>query len=375
MTNLSATSSNLRSWQLGLLAVGVCALAASRLSAGTDVRQFLQCWLVGFLFVWEVSVGCLGMLMVYHLTGGNWGRAASSVFAAGAGLLPLVALAYVPIWLGVDQLFPWTGEAAANDPLLVHKAPYLNEQAFQTRTVVYFTVWIFTYLSLAPFRSHSSSEASSEVRMPRRSALGLVLLVVSVSFAAMDWGMSLEPHWFSSIYGAIFVAGGMVTAMAVSVVGAGALRLSNRVPGVGRKRIRRDLGSLMLAMLVVWIYFSFSQYLIIWSADLPEENFWYLHRGRFGWQYFALIVFLLHFVIPFALLPSQFVREHPQALASVAGLILVGEALHMVWMIAPAFYERVSEIPWIMPTTVVGMASLWGAVWLFALNRSQPSLG
>jgi hypothetical protein len=248
---------------------------------------------------------------------------------------------------------------------------YLNKESFWMRAVIYFGVWLITWRLLMPTRSVVRAGDDQEVRFPQRGAVGLILLIVAASFAAIDWGMSLEPHWFSAIYGALYVVGGAVTAMAVACIAVAALGVSAHVPGVSHKRIRGDLGSLLLAMLMVWTYFSFSQFLIIWSADLPEESVWYLARQKNGWQWMALLLVVSHFILPFVLLLSQNVRTHPRSLTLVAQLLLGSHAVYIVWMIAPAFYESVRDVPWTAVASLVGMANLWGAAWLFLLERRK----
>lgn len=374
MSRQRAASTNLRTLQLRLLGVGVVALVASRLAAGVELADFYRGWLIGFLPCWVATVGCLGMLMLHHLMGGNWGRAARPALEAGAATVPFVALGFLPIALHLGEIFPWAAAAASDDPLLAKKLVYLNDQAFWTRAAIYFGLWAVSSAIFVPMKPSSNSDGEKQNLKPQTGAIGLILLVVSVSFAAIDWGMSLEPHWFSAIYGAQFVAGGAVVALAVAILAVAVLRLGNPVHGVGHKQLRSDLGSLLLAMLMIWMYFSFSQFLIIWSANLPEENVWYLARGRGGWQLLAVLVVLLHFVVPFALLMSQDVRRDPRTLAGVAGLILVAHTAYLLWTIAPAFYASIADIPWTAYATLLGIFSLWGASWLTLLGRRQTRI-
>jgi hypothetical protein len=369
MTRTRSTTESRRGWQLRLLGVGIVALVVSWLVLGSHTEDFHRGWLIGFLPCWEVTIGCLGLLMLHHLMGGNWGRAARPALEAGAGMLPVVAIGFVPIALNLEPIFPWMSESAAEDPILASKLVYLNGESFWIRAVVYFGVWLVTWRMLMPIRPVVRSDDDPEIRYPQRGALGLILLIVAASFAAIDWGMSLEPHWFSAIYGAIFVAGGAITAMSLAAIAVAELGVSNRVPNVARKRIRGDLGSLMLAMLMVWTYFAFSQFIIIWSADLPEESVWYLARQQGGWRIVAMLVVAAHFIVPFALLLSQDVRTHPRLLARTAQLLLAAHVAYLVWVIAPAFYPAVSDVPLTALASLVGMISLWGAGWLFLLDR------
>lgn len=368
MSGRTLTTST-RPWQIGLLAAGLAALVICRFVTMNDDVAFYRGWLAGYLACWEATVGCLGLLMLHHLMGGNWGRGARGVFDAGADLLPLTALMFVPIALNVETIFPWAGEAAAHDPLLEKKAAFLNEQAFLIRAGVYYAIFALCLAMVIPARGRLDPRSGREALFPRRGALGLVLVIFAVSFGAVDWGMTLEPHWFSAIYGGLYVIGAAVCGMALAIIAVAWLRRGRIVAGVARKRIRNDLGSLLLAMLMIWAYFGFSQYLIIWSADLPEENFWYLKRAEQGWQLLAILIVAFHFVGPFAALVAQDTREHPTGLTTVAATVLVAHALHLAWLIYPAFYDSVADVPWTLPVMMAGQIAVWGAAWLALLER------
>lgn len=373
MSGRTLPSTSTRSWQIGLLAGGLAALVICRFVTMSDDAAFYRGWLVGYLACWEATVGCLGILMLHHLMGGNWGRGSRGVFDAGADLLPLTALMFVPIALNVEQIFPWAGEEAAHDPLLQKKAAFLNEQAFLIRAGIYYAVFAVCLAMVIPARGRLDPRTQQEALFPRRGALGLMLIILAVSFGAVDWGMTLEPHWFSAIYGGLYVIGGAVVAMALAILAVAWLRRGRSVPGVARKRVRNDLGSLLLAMLMIWAYFGFSQYLIIWSADLPEENFWYLKRGEQGWQLLVILILAFHFASPFAALVTQDTREHPTGLTAVAVTVLIAHALHLVWLIAPAFYDAVTDVPWTLPVTMAGQLAIWGAGWLALLERRSTT--
>jgi len=373
MTFITTSPAWFRQWQLGLLAVGGIGLTICGLGGSNNQLDFLYAWLIGYLVVWEASVGCLSILMLYHLTDGRWGRAARPALETGASLLPIVALGFLPIGFQTDSLYSWAGDQAATDPLIASKAAYLNVGDFRLRALIYFAVLIICYLLLVwPGRRKDTSD-EHQFLYPRRGAIGLILLIIISTFAAIDWAMSLEPHWFSSMYGAVYVVSSATVAMALSVFAVSMFPQAAVVAGSSSATVRGDMGSLLLAMLMVWAYFSFSQFLIIWSANLPEENIWYLSRAKGGWQYFTLLIVLVGFVIPFFALLSIEVKRHPRRLAVVAGMIVLAQILHIFWMVAPARYSAVSEVPWQIPVTIVAMPSLWLGLWLSLLQRKLTS--
>lgn len=372
MSSVSPASSTLRKWQIGLFVVGLLGLALCALTVGEDATPFNYAWLVGFLVIWEASLGSLGMLMLHHLAGGRWGRAARPALEVGTSLLPVSALAFLPIAMRADSFYPWAGSEAFDDPILAGKAVYLNVEDFRIRAAFYFAVWLVAWLLLAP--PWRRTRTDNPPVYPRLSALGLVLLVLTASFAAIDWVMSLEPHWFSSIYGAIYVISSAALAMALSVFAVSIYPGFTLGLGTHSASVRADLGSLLLAMLMVWAYFTFSQFLIIWSADLPEENFWYLKRTTGGWELFPVLIVLAGFFLPFFSLLSVYVKHHPWMLAAVALLIVVAQVAHIIWMVAPATYAALSDMPWQIPLAALAMPCVWAGFWLVFLNRRPEIL-
>ncbi len=322
------------------LVVGVVALSACVGGALLDPAQFFQAYLVGYLFWVGIALGCLGLVMLHHLVGGGWGFLIRRLLEAGIRTFPLLALLFVPVLVGMHELYVWThADLVASDEILLHKRPYLNIPFFVVRTAIYFLIWIGAghFLSRWSLEQDRTGDASLTRRMQTLSGPGLVVFGLSVTFASIDWVMSLEPHWFSTIYGMIFIIGQALAALALSIVWV--VGLSDREPlsEVMSPRYLRDLGTLMFAFVMLWAYVSFSQYLIIWSGNLAEEVPWYLQRTAGAWGWIALMVVLFHFALPFSLLLSRHVKRRAKVLTTIAGGMLLMRLVDLFWYVVPAF--------------------------------------
>jgi len=267
--------------QRSALLVAGAAGAILAIGGFLDLEQLLRSYLVSFVFWTGIALGCLALVMLQHLTGGAWGIAIRRILEAGASVLPWMALLFLPIALGLPKLYLWAQPAAvAADPILRHKVPYLNVPFFLARTAVYFGIWSGWALLLR--RLSLEQDRTGDARLSRKLQLlsgpGIVLYVLTMTFASVDWIMSLEPHWFSTIYGALLVAGQGLGAFAAAITGLLLLARVAPMREAATRKVLHDLGKLLLAFVMVWAYFSFSQFLIIWAGNLPEETPWYVRR-------------------------------------------------------------------------------------------------
>jgi hypothetical protein len=296
-------------------------------------------------------------------------------------LLPLAAL-FLPVAFGMAYLYPWANPATF-DPqalgydgklaaLLQHKAGYLNVTAFWVRTAVYFAIWLScTFLLLRwSIQQERAYDRSVDVLCQRLSAIGLVFYGLTVTFAAVDWTMSLEPSWYSTIYPVLFGVSQLLSAFAFTV--ALIMLLSDRPPfsQLLTPKLYRDLGSLLFAFLLLWAYMSISQLLLIWSGNLREEIPWYLRRSREGWQWVAGALAVFHFALPFFLLLFRGVKQNPRIMIGVAALILVMQALDIFWWVEPAFTHTGYAPFWLFDlAALVGLGGVWLALFLHQLRR------
>lgn len=348
------------------LGVGLALLAVCLVAGLMYPQSFFQAYLYGYLFWWTASMGCLGLTLLHNLTGGHWGMAIRPFLHAGLKTVLLAAVLFLPLLFGLSRIYDWAHyerfdeQLAQTDPILAGKVDYyLNSTFFIWRAIGYFAIW---FVAAAIARRGSR----------RPSAISLTILILAVSFAAVDWAMSLEPHWFSTMYGALYVAGGAVAAMALSIVFLGNLVPAGAESETYTADVFNDLGNLLLAFVMIWTYFSFSQFLIIWSGNLPEENVWYLRRAESGWLTLAIVIALLHFVVPFLLLLSRDIKRNPKLIAAVAGGLLVMRAVDLMWVVAPSFSEHGVLALVLDVLALLGIGGLWIAVFCWSLRPPEP---
>ena len=351
-------SKDLQSYQWRALITGAVALALCAVGALWSPQQFFQSYLVGYVFWTGVALGCLSIAILHDLVGGGWGDGIRRLLESGARTLPLMLLLVVPIALGMRSLYIRAQPAkVAADHLLQHKAPFLNVPFFLGRTVLYFAVW----LALSYFLGRSPSK--------RLGGPGLVLYCLTASFAAFDWVMSLEPEWFSTIFGVTFIFGQALSAMAFVIAVLFLLTRRFALENLLRPQQFHDLGNLMLAFVMLWAYVSFSQFLIIWSGNLPEEVTWYLARLNGGWGWIALILVVVHFVAPFLVLLSRENKRRIERLAKLAGVIVIARLLDLFWVIIPAFHPKEFSIHWMDLIAPLGIGGIWLSVFVSHLRK------
>jgi hypothetical protein len=368
------------------LVVGLVGLAAGAVGAFLNLDQFFRSWLIGYLFVLGITLGCLALLMLQHLSGGQWGLVSRRIFEAGSRTLPVVALLFIPILFGMRPLFPWARpEVVQADRILQQKAPYLNVPFFTLRAVGYFAFWMLCMFllnkwSAAQDRGETAVTPADSVRFRTISAPGLLFLVLTVSLASVDWVMSLDPYWYSTIFGLLTVVAYGLSALSFTIA---VLALLHRAGALGNVLVPRhfhDLGKLLLAFVMLWAYLAFSQFLIIWSGNLPEEIPWYIERIRGGWGAIALLLVIGHFALPFALLLSRDLKRHGNLLSRVAIFVIVMRLVDVIWLVAPNFSYTQGEphvttlpsIHWMDLVIPVGVAGIW--LFLFAGQLRRRSL-
>lgn len=335
-------------------------------------EQFFHSYVFAFAFWTGLSVGSLSLLMLQHLTTGGWGLVIRRVLEAATQTLPLMALLFLPILIGAHSIYPWTHpEEVAKHPVVASKTAYLNLPFFTVRAVVYFAIWVLLAYLLRRWSvlQDQTAERQYVKKMRVLSGPGMVLLVFTVTFASTDWFMSLEPEWFSTIYGLIFVAAWAVSALAFVIAVMSQLTKVEPMSSVVATMHFHDHGKLLLALVMLWTYFAFSQFLIIWSGNLPEEIHWYIPRLHGAWGAIAVAVVLLHFAFPFLFLLSRSFKRNPHMLLIIAVLILVMRLIDFFWVITPSFVHEHFHISWMDIVAPIAMGGLWLTVFAWALNR------
>lgn len=336
--------------ELRPLVVGVAMLIAIVIGAFFAARLFFIAYLYAWLFFLGIALGSLGLLMVYALTGGSWGEAVHKPLVAAISTLPLLAVLFIPILAGIHTLYPWTSPGVA-----WAKHVYLNIPFFIVRAFLYFGCW-FTLAFFFTRRWERSRWWAGG---------GLVIYVVTMTFAAWDWMMSLEPAWWSTIYAMIVITAQGLSAMAVMVLVAARQRRDEKT--------MLDLGNLMLTFVIFWTYCEFSQLLLIWSGNMKAEISWYLTRLHPPWLWLAVALAALFFFAPFFALLFRFTKLTPVLISSVALLLLVMRFADLLWTVAPAVHP-LYLLSWMDVVAPFALGGLWIAAFRWVLRRLTPEV-
>ncbi len=332
-------------------------------------REMFPSYLAGFLFWLGLSLGCLPLLMLHHLTGGRWGFLLRPFLNAGTATLPWMALLLLPVFFGFGHLYPWAGDHAAADPLLRQRAIYLNPVGVIGRAALCFGVWTFLAWRLV-WRPVPPGADPGAVRrsLQTTSGVGLVVYFVVASFAVIDWLMALERAWYSSIFPAIVLDGEVVAALALCLL----LSLRRRVRSKADEEGIHQIAGLLFAFVMMWAYFSVSQLIIIYAGNLPHEIGWYLRRIQGGWLGVGLFVVAFHFAAPFCLLLFRRIKGSARALVGVTSLVLLAQATAVFWYAAPTF-RPVFHVSWSDPLAWVGIGALWTVVFSWNVHRQAAA--
>jgi len=355
------------------LIVGVVFAVLLIFGAFLNRPAFFRAFLVGFVFWIGITLGSLALLCLQHLTGGVWGVVIRRVLEAATRTLPVMLLLFVPIAIGLKQIYPWTSaEVMGSTTALQQKAAhYLNPAAFLTRAAVYFAIWSLLAILLNWFSLEQDRTADRRFRkrMQMISGPGLILFVLTTTFAAIDWVMSLEPAWSSTIFGLIFVASWTLSALAFTILVMSWLSQRDPMNVVVQTSHFNDWGNLLLTLVMLWTYFAFSQYLIIWSGNLPEETVWYVARKQGGWGAIALGIVMLQFGFPFLMLLSRATKKSSQKLALLAILILAMRIVDVIWLIEPTYSPGKFHLSWMDVVAPIAIGGIWLTTFAWQLQK------
>jgi hypothetical protein len=336
---------------------------------------FLRGYLAAFVVWSAVPLGSASILMTHHLATGRWGKALRPSLESAVATMPLLPAFFLPILIGARWLYPWADPArVAADPILQHQHPYLNLPFFVIRAICYFVIWT----AGAHLLTHWSSQRDPESDVPPHrlqtlSAVGLLIYALTISFAAIDWLASLEPHWYSSVFGLYILISQALAGLAVLVVFV--VTLSRRPLASDPDRavenapvpssILHDFGNLLFLLVILHTYLSFAQYFIIWNGNLPNESSWYVARIRGAWGELASLIVIVNFVLPFTLLLFRFFKRTPQFLVFIACIILAARVIEAPWLVFPSF-QVTTPLPFAI--AALAMAAL-GGFWIAAFAR------
>jgi len=319
---------------------------------------FFHGYLVATLFWVSLPLGAMALLMTHRLTGGRWGWSFQPLAGAMASMLPWGIVLIVPVLLGMTFLYPWAGAGSTTGGAHAgFRNLYLNEGFFATRSIGYFLVWWAMVWPLIGYGPRAALWRASGRMTPRAAAVGLLVYVMTVTFAGIDWVASLEAQWYSSIFGLYVLVGQVLTAFAGLLVVSGVTM--QRLPEALRASRLHDLGNLLLTLVILHAYLGFSQFFIIWNGNLPHETSWFARRLDSGWGAFALVLIALHFGLPFFALLFRHVKQHEAFLLPLAVVILAGRLLDNIWMVLPAVEEEKLTVALLLTMlTIVGLGCL-----------------
>ena len=373
--NADPLQSRLESVHGRLLAPALILAVVAAVMAFWDRQTFFQAYLMGFVFVVGIPLGSLALLMLHHLTGGTWGYGLRRILEAATRTLPLMVGFFVILILGMNDLYGAWIDPVHHADIIALKAAYLNKGAWIVRGFLCFAVWgcLAYFLNSWSRRQDETGEIALNRPLRMLSGPGVVLYVLAVTVASWDWGMSLEPAWFSSIYGPLFMISQGLTTFGFAIVVVHRLARYEPLAGVMQRKVYHDIGNLTFAFGILWAYMTVSQYLIIWAGNLPEGIPYYINRSGSGWQAIAAALALFHFAVPFMLLLMRHNKLHGRILVRIAWWILAMRFVDLFWHIYPAFFPR--ELPggfrFVLITIVVpaAMIALFMRVFLGQLKR------
>jgi len=357
--------------QQRLLGAGAAGLVVCSIGLASNRPQFFQSYLMAYMLVLGATLGCLALGLVHQLSGGAWGVVIRRPIGAATRTLPVLTVLFLPIVFGMHDLYSWThADIVARDEALQWKRLYLNTPFFIVRAAIYFLVWngVIFFMNRWSLEQDRTADPRLARRMQMASGGGLLAYGLTITFASFDWMMSLEPHWYSTIYGVLIMGGQGLTALAFLIIVLA--WLSRRAPlnTIVAPAHFHDLANLTLAFVMLWAYFSFSQYLIIWSGNLPEEIDWYVHRLDTGWRAVGTSLIVFHFAVPFALLLSRTIKRQGSFIMKVAIGILVVRLIDLFWLIAPTFHPDGVSVSWLDLALPLSLGSLWLGCFVWQLR-------
>jgi hypothetical protein len=350
--------------------IGVVLLLLCAATAWIAPRVFFDGYLNGFVFWVEIALGCLFLLLIQNLTGGRWGLVVTRLLEAGMGTLPLCAVLFLPVLAGMSWLYPWVHPVAGETGRLIHaKAAYLNVPFYVARAVVTFAILAAMAGWLRTLSLRRATDPAAVPTMQWWSGPLLIVFVLLMNFASIDWVMSLNPEWYSSMFVVAFVSEQSVVVVAWCLLILHFLNCLEPMRRVLTVKVVHDLGNLLLGFICFWTYVTFMEYIIIWTGDLPHDVVWFVDRSSPGWKIFAVVLILLHFVVPLFCLIFTAVSKSLERLARVAGLVLVAHFAQVTWWIEPAFGKSF-HVAWTTPLLIVAIGGIWLAGFLRHLGTA-----
>ncbi len=355
-----------RFFQQPALILGIAGVIATIAGYFVDHSQFFFSYLTAYIFWLTISLGALFFTMLHHLTGADWSVVLRRILETLSMVFPVMAILFIPILFGLYDLYHWSHEdAVLADPILQKKSAYLNPVFYTIRVVIYFTIWILLARGLykTSLAQDGGHQPDHTVKMRKISAPGMVLFALSITFAAFDWLMSLDAHWYSTIFGVYVFGGSLLAILTFLVIFANLLRKTGILAETITIEHYHDLGKFLFAFTIFWGYIGFSQYFLIWYANIPEETIWYLHRWEGSWKIITMTIVFGHFLIPFLALMPRFTKRNLTVLTFFAVWILIMHWIDIFWLVMPSFHHHGALFSWMDLSATLGIGGLY--LWYF----------
>lgn len=371
MTEITTYTSppELGRFQREALVVGIAAAVLCVAGWLISPEQFFQSYLIGYLFWWGIALGCLAIVMLQHLTGGDWGVVIQRLLESATRTMPLLAVLFLPLAFGMRKLYSWSRADVGEH----HQDAWLSAPFFLLRAVIYFAIWLVMAWLLNRWSREQDSNADPRLkrRMQTLSGPGLVIYALTATFAATDWLMSLVPEWYSTIFGLLVIGSQALSAFAFVIAAAALLARREPMNHVFAPKHFHDMGKLLLAFVMIWAYLAFSQLLIIWAGNLPEEIPFYLPRMKTNWRWIGVLLIAFQFALPFLLLLSRELKRHTRSLIVVAALVIAMRFIDLFWLVAPQFHRQGIRFHWLDLTAVIALGGVWLSYFAWQL-RGRP---
>jgi hypothetical protein len=358
------------------LGIGIFGLLLSVAGYIVNSHQLFYSYLTAFAFWFTIAMGGFFFVMLHHLTNATWSIVLRRIAENLMSNIVVMAILFIPVILGIKDLYHWSHpDLVAADPLLLKKTPYLNIPFFIIRAAIYFGIWmLLSRLLYKTSLAQDKAASDSQIKCFRKiSAPGMILFAFTISFAAFDWFMSLDSHWYSTIFGVYIFSGGLLTGLAFITLITIYLKTKGPFANIVTSEHYHDLGKLLFAFTIFWAYICFSQYFLIWYANIPEETIWFSARWKGAWKYFSLAIIFGHFVIPFFALITQPAKRNHKVMVSICILLLLVHWIDLYWIIMPNLLTTGACLSWMDLTTMIGIGGIF--MWYFTrLSMKTPLL-
>lgn len=354
--------------------IGIVGLIATAIGYFLNHEQFFFSYLTSFTFFTSLGLGALVLLMIHHLTRSEWGVVLRRIPEVLSSNLWIWGLFFIPLFFGMHSLYHWThADAVASDPVLQGKVPYLNTTFFIIRQFIYFAIW--GYLGYKLYNSSVEQDGSGDwgiqTLQRRLSGPGTVIFAITISFASFDWIMALDPHWYSTMFGVYFFAMSFQAMFAGLILLILFLRNNDILANTIRTVHIRDLSLWMFAFTVFYAYIAFSQFLLIYYANIPEETVWYLERLNGGYEYLAFFYLFGRFVIPFIVLLGKKAKTNFKVVSSMAILILAAHLVEIYWLIMPVLHHHGVHFDWMTITAFIGLGGFFLGLFFHRFKKQK----